>query len=160
MPKLRVLDEARAAGLSTYTTGKPCRAGHVAARYVSTRACVVCADIKAKRWQAENVDQRRVTENHRRRKRLFGLDVRAYQEKLQEQGGGCAICGGINRSTGRALAVDHDHKCCPSEKSCGGCVRGLLCDNCNHGIGKFRDDPALLLKAVEYLRTWRVITTK
>jgi hypothetical protein len=58
------------------------------------------------------------------------------------------------------LAVDHNHGCCPGEKSCGKCVRGLLCDNCNQAIGKFRDDPELLLKAAEYLRSWQVTTTK
>src|SRR5574337_196740 len=160
MPRIPQLEEARASGASTYFTGKPCLSGHVAERYVSTRACVVCADLKAKRWQKENQDSRRIAENHRRRKRLFGLDEAAYEAKLVSQSGGCAICGGANNATRRALAVDHDHSCCPSEKSCGKCVRGLLCDNCNHGIGKFRDDPELLLKAVEYLRSWQVITTK
>src|SRR5574337_968775 len=78
MPRIPQLEEARASGASTYFTGKPCLSGHVAERYVSTRACVVCADLKAKRWQKENQDSRRIAENHRRRKRLFGLDEAAY----------------------------------------------------------------------------------
>ena len=160
MPKQKQLDEARASGAKTYFTGIPCVAGHTANRYVATRACVVCADIKARRWQRENQDERRIKENRQRRKRLFGLDEAAYQEKLSSQGNGCAICGGQNNATRRALSVDHNHNCCPGEKSCGKCVRGLLCDNCNHAIGKFKDDPNLLAKAAEYLRTWQVTTTK
>ena len=160
MPKIPELEAARASSATTYFTGRPCVAGHIAERYVSTRACVVCADLKAKRWQKENQNARRITENHSRRRRLFGLDEAAYQEKLDSQHGGCAICGGVNSNTRRALAVDHDHKCCPGEKSCGKCVRGLLCDNCNHAIGKFRDDPALLRNAIKYLSSWQVTTTK
>jgi hypothetical protein len=30
-------------------------------------------------------------------------------------------------------------------------VRGLLCDNCNHGVGKFHENPALLTRAIQYL---------
>jgi hypothetical protein len=67
---------------------------------------------------------------------------------LVRQGGGCAICRRDNGK--RLLAVDHDHACCPGERTCGKCVRGLLCDGCNHGLGKFRDDPELLRRAAEY----------
>ena len=59
MPKVKELDEARAAGLPTYSTGKQCAKGHISSRYTSTRACVQCADIKAKRWHAENQTARR-----------------------------------------------------------------------------------------------------
>jgi hypothetical protein len=60
----------------------------------------------------------------------------------------CAICRRPETRTNRLgvtlIALDHDHKT--------GEVRGLLCHNCNTGIGRFNDDPELLLAAVAYLR--------
>lgn len=64
----------------------------------------------------------------------------------------CEICG----SKELKLHVDHDHKCCPGVKSCGKCVRGLLCPGCNHGLGNFRDNEERLLLAAAYLRKSRV----
>ncbi len=82
--------------------------------------------------------------------RKVGTTDRAYKALLAGQAGGCAICGEPCR-TGRSLAVDHDHSCCPGRTSCGKCVRGLLCADCNNGLGRFRDDPALLARAIDYL---------
>lgn len=48
---------------------------------------------------------------------------------LQEQGGVCAICKQPPRRN--KLHVDHDHSCCPGKRSCGRCIRGLLCASCN-----------------------------
>lgn len=49
---------------------------------------------------------------------------------LQE--GKCAICGAPSPDEG-AMHIDHDHACCPGKRSCGACVRGLLCNRCNFG---------------------------
>src|SRR5690606_40566648 len=80
----------------------------------------------------------------------YGVTADAYSERLAAQGGGCAICGGSNPD-GRALFVDHDHACCPGERTCGKCVRGLLCNSCNHGIGLFADSADRLMSAAKYL---------
>jgi hypothetical protein len=56
----------------------------------------------------------------------------------------CAICRQPERTPGRALAVDHDHAT--------GEVRGLLCGNCNRGIGFLGDSAELLESAAGYLR--------
>jgi hypothetical protein len=81
----------------------------------------------------------------------YGVTVDQYNEMLAEQGGGCAICGVSESPDGSSLAVDHDHACCPGRKSCGQCVRGLLCRPCNQGLGNFLDRPELLAGAAEYL---------
>lgn len=80
----------------------------------------------------------------------YGITAAQYDAMLAAQGGGCAICT-EQCSTGRRLAVDHDHSCCPGEKTCGKCIRGLLCGACNQGIGKLRDSPRLLIAAASYL---------
>jgi len=78
-----------------------------------------------------------------------------YAAMLSAQGGGCAGCGATSGVNGTRLAVDHDHSCCPGAKSCGRCVRGLLCTDCNQTLGKMKDDPAALLRLAEYLTAHR-----
>jgi len=77
----------------------------------------------------------------------YGISLADYGDMLVAQGGKCAICDRpethIRNGTVKALAVDHDHK---TNK-----VRALLCSECNTGLGKFQDDPKVLLSAVEYL---------
>jgi hypothetical protein len=77
--------------------------------------------------------------------RKYGLTEADWDRMLTEQGGRCAICrtdtpGG----RGERWHIDHSHA---TDK-----VRGLLCHNCNVGIGNFKDDPALLDSAAAYLR--------
>ena len=42
--------EARARGLTRFFTGKPCKRGHVAERYVCARKCVLCQDVASEKW--------------------------------------------------------------------------------------------------------------
>ncbi len=60
-------------------------------------------------------------------------------------GASCSICKLPEKENqgGKALHVDHDHKT--------GKVRGLLCNNCNLGIGYLKDDVKILESAIEYL---------
>jgi len=78
----------------------------------------------------------------------YNLSKEQYEALYDSQSGSCAICGATEN-----LVVDHDHACCPAAaKSCGKCVRGLLCGNCNNGLGRFNDNVDSLQKAAEYLR--------
>jgi hypothetical protein len=83
--------------------------------------------------------------------RRYGITPETYVATLATQGGGCAICGSKKAGGRGEFHVDHDHACCPGAKSCGNCVRGLLCALCNVALGAFRDDPELLRQAINYL---------
>jgi hypothetical protein len=60
---------------------------------------------------------------------------------LEAQGSLCLICQGEFTASG--FHVDHCHST--------GRVRGLLCSNCNRGLGMFQDDPNVLRAALSYL---------
>lgn len=87
---------------------------------------------------------------------FYGITVERYQKILDSQGGVCAVCG-TDEPGGRwgTWCIDHDHSCCPGKRSCGECVRGILCSGCNTGLGKFKDDPGVLKAAVAYLERGR-----
>ena len=91
----------------------------------------------AKKWRAKNPMLAKASYLKTR----FGITLGDYDRMLAEQDGGCAICGRADPNF--SLAVDHCHK---TKR-----VRQLLCTKCNQGLGHFRDDPALLLRAIEYL---------
>lgn len=85
----------------------------------------------------------RVATTRAERLRRFGLTEDEYDLLVERQGGVCAICGLGPTTDGRRLAVDHDHHT--------GVIRGLLCTNCNVGIGNFGDNLEVLRKAIAYL---------
>ena len=72
-------------------------------------------------------------------RRRYGVDAVEVEWMILRQGGVCAVCG-----TGNPAHVDHDHDT--------GKVRGVVCFNCNKGLGKLRDDPQLLRSAIRYLK--------
>jgi hypothetical protein len=70
-----------------------------------------------------------------REMKKYSTSVEWYRDKLIEQRGLCAMCSHLNHSRRgelHRLQVDHDHQCCDLKtKSCGKCLRGLLCETCN-----------------------------
>lgn len=77
-------------------------------------------------------------------KSKFGITPAQYEALLAAQGGRCAVCGAsVGAAHQKRLHVDHDHRT--------GVIRGLLCGQCNNGIGRFGDNPELLRAAAAYL---------
>jgi|ERR1035437_3979301 hypothetical protein len=70
-----------------------------------------------------------------------------YQALYEAQKGNCACCGAHESEFKRGLHVDHCHV---SEK-----VRGLLCTQCNPGIGYFQDSIERLEMAIAYLKKFK-----
>lgn len=119
--------------------------------------CNRCRNESAKKWRLNNPQRatdyvakayavnRQVYYNNRKdynkRYKLrtrYGLTIEEKQALEKTQNGVCAIC-----KTNRKLYVDHCHKT--------GLIRGLLCNNCNSGIGYFAESATSLLAAAEYL---------
>ncbi|MEU8158129.1 endonuclease domain-containing protein [Micromonospora sp. NPDC048986] len=68
----------------------------------------------------------------------YRLTPDRYRELRVKQEGVCAICG--KGTWNRPLVIDHDHVCClgrNKRRTCGVCVRGLLCPGCNGCLGEF-----------------------
>lgn len=131
--------------------------------------CIECTKIRQKAWYQKNPDKARALnrnnyarnkhnwartdpgQNRRNRlKHFYKLTVEDFEAMLDIQDGLCAAsCGTLLNAEN--WAVDHDHACCPSKRSCGLCVRGILCHGCNKGIGLFNDDPDRMMGAIIYL---------
>ena len=81
-----------------------------------------------------------------------GITLEQLEHLIASQGGRCAICSVPFVATPH---IDHDHTCCASSDACGECTRGLLCDYCNHMLGKARDRADVLEAGPRYLRPVR-----
>jgi hypothetical protein len=102
-------------------------------------------------YHAEYQKRPDVLENIRYRGlQKYGLSSEGFNEMWTSQNGKCAICCVDMLPRGRkkqSACVDHDHL--TSE------VRGLLCRECNSGIGYLKDDPKILSAAIKYLATFQ-----
>lgn len=108
---------------------KPCRSNEKHKQYEASR-------------KTRDVKSEKIRKRQSKLKCKYGISFEDYDRIFKEQGGRCAICGIIPFI--RKLAVDHCHT---TNK-----VRGLLCFNCNNGLGAMRDDQEILNAAIMYLR--------
>lgn len=104
--------------------------------------CSACRNMKA--GERKKSDPARFALYYRRSKikKAYGITLIDFDALLEKQGGGCAICG-KTEFNGRGAYVDHDHET--------GEVRGILCVNCNTGMGMFKDNIENMEKAIMYL---------
>lgn len=96
--------------------------------------CKVCNNARSK----ESRDRLHGGSRHYHLKRRYGIGADEVDAMITEQGGVCAVCGRPDPEH-----VDHDHAT--------GAVRGILCFNCNGGLGQFGDDQDRLVSAALYL---------
>lgn len=103
---------------------------------------------KYKKWAAAHIEKNGSYDGDMRAARRFKISLSQYHEMIDKQGNRCAICKEyetrvINEKFCR-LCIDHDHNT--------GTIRGLLCHDCNTGLGKFEDNVDRLQSAIEYLK--------
>lgn len=86
----------------------------------------------------------------------YNITYNQYMELLEQQNYCCAICQRTSPG-GRGVKwnIDHDHSCCDGRFSCGKCIRGLLCNSCNRGIGHMQDNPSNLRSAASYIESYQ-----
>jgi hypothetical protein len=80
---------------------------------------------------------------HDTTKRTYSLSTERLVDMLSKP---CEVCGSSEN-----LTIDHNHQCCNARFSCGKCVRGTLCQNCNRSIGQAKESPAILRLLAEYI---------
>lgn len=113
--------------------------------------CKECCREKARNKYKEDPEHRKAIiakhfEKNPRAKRntglrhKYGITLDDYDKMYKSCNGKCQICG----KKVEKLDVDHCHD---TNK-----VRGLLCGDCNRGLGLFHENKKALLKAVEYLK--------
>jgi hypothetical protein len=104
--------------------------------------CKECFNAYYAKRRVEKYDQVRAYEKkfhyERRLKYEYNITKEEIESLRRQQDNKCAIC----RSEVK-LVIDHNHNT--------GKVRGLLCNNCNTGLGQFKDNSFLLMKAYDYL---------
>src|SRR5258707_5888802 len=99
-------------------------------------------ELKAYRWKPE-IKARHCATQRRTTLRNYGLTEADYQVLYDGQQGQCPVCKTELKYRAKATNIDHDHR---TKR-----VRGILCTNCNNGLGRFKDDPIRLLAAIKYL---------
>ena len=120
--------------------------------------CKSCEKAKTTAWRKKVGYRQTFTaeqlaaKNDAKLKHRYGLTRAEIEAKVVEQGG-CAVCH-TETPGGKNWHVDHDHKCCPGQTTCGKCVRGILCGACNRALGLFDDNPTTLLSAASYLMSY------
>lgn len=130
-----------------------------------TYDCKECRKVKDTNWRNQNPDKIKKKNDERKDERKefyssergikssrkthlkvkYGLELEVYEKMYSEQNKLCLICQQpepCSRNT--FLAVDHCHE---TNK-----IRGLLCSNCNRGLGLFKDSVEILQNAINYLK--------
>ena len=104
--------------------------------------CKTCRYEKNRAWAKSNPEKYRDSTRNTRRKIEYGIGHEEFNEILKKQGGKCAIC---NSKIDKKSHLDHCHETSR--------VRGILCQSCNLGLGRFKDNVEFLKNAIKYLET-------
>lgn len=119
------------------------------------RRCIVCV----KQWQ-KTADSKRKGRSrynkHGKRQHLmylYQLSQKDYDTLVASQHSKCKACGiFVDCNFNNTLQVDHNHYCCPTQKCCGKCIRGLLCGRCNRALGLVNDSVYHLESLIQYIK--------
>lgn len=94
-----------------------------------------------KLWSNRKNDSCKKCAINKKNKKNYNLSPEDYENLLNKNDGKCHIC---NISPLKSLCVDHCHKT--------NIVRGVLCSECNLGVGLFKDNIDYMKNAIKYLK--------
>lgn len=106
--------------------------------------CKLCKKTWRAEWRKNNPTEAKNRDFRSDLKKHYGITPEQYYEMFDKQKGLCACCGQSHEKFKRRFHVDHDHQT--------GQVRGLLCTECNPGIGYFQESIPRLEMAIAYLK--------
>ncbi len=101
-------------------------------------------NLVSKTWRQNNSEKYKLIKKNSRLMIEFGISLDEYNNLRKSQNFCCAGCERHESVFDRSLAVDHDHLT--------GKVRGLLCHDCNRGLGMLKDDIMILSNLINYLQ--------
>lgn len=106
--------------------------------------CKTCRNVKEKTGSKYGRAVLSTKEYNRQRQifHKYGLTIEQYDAMLSQP---CGACGDV------ATTVDHDHACCPTVRTCGKCIRGVLCHRCNLLEGKLSANKDRVVAIMNYL---------
>ena len=109
--------------------------------------CKECANAKSRDWHLNHKGIEKYDRSKRSRyfKTKYGITLEEYEVKLAQQGFKCEICA-VELIIGKQTHLDHCHKT--------NRIRGMLCTNCNRGLGSFHDSPQKLQAAIKYVEKY------
>lgn len=93
----------------------------------------------AKRSKTKNKEKIKIASRLYHIRKKYNIDEQEFYNMYHAQNGLCGICKVVE-----ATAIDHCHKT--------NRVRGLLCKNCNTGIGFLKEDIEIMTNAIQYLQ--------
>lgn len=105
--------------------------------------CKMCAQRETTTWRESQTTDRLKDLYY---KRTYSLSLKEFNQKFIAQNGQCLLCKrdlSLEGNSGNRAVVDHCHT--------KGTIRGILCNECNRGLGYFKDSIATLLNAAKYL---------
>ncbi len=104
--------------------------------------CKPCNRIYMREYRSsiKGKENTRLIDRKKRPKHLYGISPEQHKQIIKEQNNKCAIC---YNQLNEHPSTDHDHST--------GKVRGVLCRECNIGLGMFKDSRLTLASAISYL---------
>lgn len=114
------------------------------------------------KFRESHIEKEKQTQNiwyHKNKKRLqlsrrissYGITAVQFFDLLNYQNNKCAICNEPFENS-KNTHIDHDHKCCSGKRSCGKCIRSLLCQSCNWILGQLEKRLPMLVRCAPFYK--------